>query len=206
MDKVYISFKKKSEVNNRNVTVGDVASVWCADKNILARVKSLIILKVPDGKKHRIVVSAIKAISIIDCNIKDIDINNIGDSEFIVSYTECVKNNKLVEILKVMLITIIMFCGGAFAIMAYGNDVDVNGIFETVNDWIDGPDNGLQILQIAYSIGLTVGIVIFYNHLGKRKQYKDPTPIEIQMRLYEDDINTAVIANSEREEQTDDVE
>lgn len=90
--------------------------------------------------------------------------------------------------------------------MAYGNDVDVNGIFETVNDWIDGPDNGLQILQIAYSIGLTVGIVIFYNHLGKRKQYKDPTPIEIQMRLYEDDINTAVIANSEREGQTDDVE
>lgn len=29
---------------------------------------------------------------------------------------------------------------------------------------------------------------------------KDPTPLDIQMRLYEDDINTTIINNSEREE------
>lgn len=35
---------------------------------------------------------------------------------------------------------------------------------------------------------------------------KDPTPLDIQMRLYEDDINTTIINNSEREEKADDVE
>ena len=206
MDKVYISFKKKSEVSERKVTVGDVASVWCLNKTVLAKVKSLVILKVPDVKKHRQVVSALKAISVIECNQKDVDVNNIGETEFIVSYQENTKRNTFVEMIKVFIIAVIMFCGGAFAIMAYGNDVDVNGIFETINEWMSGPKKGLFILQIGYSVGLTVGIIVFYNHFGKRKQYKDPTPIEIQMRLYEEDINTAVITNSEREEKTEDVD
>ena len=205
MDKVYISFKKNSQVTDRKVTVGDVASVWCADPKLLSVVKSLIILKIPETNKYREVVSALKVISIIGDNVKNADINNLGETEFIVSYQEKSEDSKIFEIIKVFIITVIMFCGGAFAIMAYGNDVDVNGIFETINEWMEGPNKGALILQIAYSVGLTLGIIVFYNHFSKKKQYKDPTPIEIQMRLYEDDISTAVISNSEREEQTDDV-
>lgn len=206
MNKVYISFKKKSEVAERKITVGDVASVWCMDKNTLAAVKNLCIIRVPEGKKHRFVISALKIISLMEQNIKDIEIENIGETELIVTYNAASSENPVTEFLKVAVIAVIMFCGGAFAIMAYGNDVDVNGIFEKMNEWTEGEKAGLYIQQAAYSVGLTSGIIVFYNHFGKKKQLKDPTPIEIQMRLYEDDVNTAIITNSERNGGTDDVD
>ena len=54
-------------------------------------------------------------------------------------------------------------------------------------------------VKISYSIGLAGGIIVFYNHLGRRRYKKDPTPLEVEMRLYEQDINTAIIKNSGQE-------
>ena len=96
MDKVYISFKKNSQVTDRKVTVGDVASVWCADPKLLSVVKSHIILKIPETKKYREVVSALKVISIIGDNVKNADINNLGETEFIVSYQEKSEDSKTI--------------------------------------------------------------------------------------------------------------
>lgn len=48
-------------------------------------------------------------------------------------------------------------------------------------------------------------IIIFYNHIGRRKYEKDPTPLEVEMRLYEDDANTAIINESAREAKEQDV-
>ena len=42
------------------------------------------------------------------------------------------------------------------------------------------------------------GIILFYNHIGKRRITKDPTPIEVEMRLYEKDVNETIIDNAAR--------
>jgi len=55
-------------------------------------------------------------------------------------------------------------------------------------------------LEISYSVGLIVGVTLFFNHFGKRKVTLDPTPIEVQMRLYEDQVDTTVIQNASRKE------
>lgn len=207
MDKVYLSFSKNSEVCNKQVKVGDVASVWCADNITLAKVKTLTVINVPETESRRYVVSAVKIISIIEKNIQNIDIVCMGEPEFIVSYKRNKEKKVFLDCLKVFLVSVIVFCGSAFAIMAYENDIDINGVFESMNNWVtDGMKNGVLIQQISYSVGLAAGILVFYNKFGKRKSIKDPTPLDIQMRLYEDDINTAIIRNSEREEHIDDVQ
>ena len=194
MDKVYLSFSKNSEVCNKQVKVGDVASVWCADNITLAKVKTLTVITVPETESRRYVVSAVKIISIIEKNIQNIDIVCMGEPEFIVSYKRNKEKKVFLDCLKVFLVSVIVFCGSAFAIMAYENDIDINGVFESMNNWVtDGMKNGVLIQQISYSVGLAAGILVFYNKFGKRKSIKDPTPLDIQMRLYEDDINTAII-------------
>ena len=55
-------------------------------------------------------------------------------------------------------------------------------------------------MEIGYSIGLGVGIVVFYNHIGKRKITKDPTPIEVALRNYEEDVDKALILALIRQE------
>ena len=55
-------------------------------------------------------------------------------------------------------------------------------------------------MEVSYSIGLAVGILVFYNHFGPKKLSKDPTPIEVEMRKYETEINQALIDGYNRQE------
>ena len=54
------------------------------------------------------------------------------------------------------------------------------------------------MIELTYSIGLSLGIIIFYNHFGKIKITKDPTPIEVEMKTYEDEINTVLVEVADR--------
>ena len=49
------------------------------------------------------------------------------------------------------------------------------------------------LLSIPYSIGLGMGIIIFFNHFSKFSLTDDPTPIEIEMTTYEKETNASVI-------------
>ena len=51
-----------------------------------------------------------------------------------------------------------------------------------------------------YSIGIGIGVVFFFNHFGRRKITQDPTPMEVQMRLYEDDVDSTVLEQERRKE------
>ena len=74
--------------------------------------------------------------------------------------------------------------------MSYNTDVAIDDLFATVYQLGMGtPPKGPTILHLAYTAGLAIGIVIFFNHAGKIKLTDDPTPFEVQMRLYERDVN-----------------
>ena len=54
--------------------------------------------------------------------------------------------------------------------------------------------NGMTEIEVCYSIGLAIGIIVFFNHVGKKKNNTpDPTPIQVEMRKYEKDIDTTFI-------------
>ena len=57
---------------------------------------------------------------------------------------------------------------------------------------------GVSILEISYSIGIGLGAVFFFNHFGRRKLTQDPTPMEVEMRTYEDSVDTTIIEQQER--------
>lgn len=51
---------------------------------------------------------------------------------------------------------------------------------------------------IAYSLGLFIGIIVFFNHGAKKKFSDDPTPLQVQMRQYEQEVNQTVITDASR--------
>ena len=92
-------------------------------------------------------------------------------------------------------------------IMAFNNDVGVTDVFAKFYQQITGTEsNGITELEICYSIGLAVGIIVFFNHVGHKKITHDPTPIQIEMRKYETDLDTAFINNAERRGHSVDVD
>lgn len=203
---VYISFNKNTEVHERKVKMSDIASVWCANGSMAAKIKAITVVNVPDVKSRRYVFTVMKMVELIKKECSDAEINNIGVPEFVISYKEEIKPNVFLQWLKVAAVSMIVFFGGAFAIMAYGNDIDINSVFGSVCEFVTGGDKWLVWMQAAYCVGLTGGIIVFYNHLGRRRYEKDPTPLEVEMRLYEDEVNTAVINDSVREGKAEDVD
>ena len=83
--------------------------------------------------------------------------------------------------------------------MTFNNDVDIPALFEQIYTQVTGqPTTGNTVLEISYSIGIGLGILFFFNHFGRMKLTNDPTPMQVQMRLYEDDINTTIIEDISR--------
>ena len=203
---LYIKGEQNVEVKNTDVTLGDLVSMECTQSNVLAKVKSLKLLKIPDEGKHRYVVSVLKIIECIHKEYPSLEIQNVGAADMIVTYEGTKQKNRVWEACQVTLVVITCFIGAAFAIMAFNNDSGVPEIFEQIYEQFMGKKAaGFNILELAYSIGLGLGIIIFFNHFGKKKFTVDPTPIEVEMSLYENDIQTTLIAQSSRRGQELDV-
>lgn len=196
---LYINFSKCSEVENEKVTIDDVAKVWCKDSAVLAGVKNTVISHMKGNTDEVKTFNVISVCKILEQNFPDININNMGATEFMVVYHYKKKENKVWQIIKMILICIIVFFGGAFAIMAYGNDIDIGNLFKSITKDVTGNEEDNIILEVAYSIGLSAGIIIFFNNFGKRKSIKDPTPIQVSMRSYEEELYKTIVENDTRE-------
>ena len=84
--------------------------------------------------------------------------------------------------LRLVFVALLCFAGGAFSIMAFHNDISITDLFRQLYELVMGEkSSGCTILEMSYSIGLMVGIILFYNHIGKRR-ITQPTPIEVSMR------------------------
>ena len=199
---VYIKADRNIEVDHPDICLGDVLQIECIQPNILAKIKSLRLLRfhsTDDKRQHREAVSILKVISCIHKEYPGIQIENYGENDFIVTYESGKTPGKAVHWMKAALVILIGFFGAAFSTMAFNNDVDVSKMFGQIYKQLTGTtSDGFTILEFTYSIGLAIGILTFFNHFGKKRFSVDPTPMEVEMRLYENDIQTTLIENISR--------
>lgn len=82
--------------------------------------------------------------------------------------------------------------------MAFNNDVGGTKLFGQIYELVMGKQSdGFTVLEVTYSIGLTFGILVFLIILVKTI-YSRSDSMEVQMRLYENDIQTALVENASR--------
>lgn len=206
---VYIKADRDVEVTKPDVTLGDVLTLECANQAVVSRLKTIKLLKfrhTDDKHQNRTAVSILKVIQCIHECYPNIEVQNMGETDFIVTYEEQQTAGGAVHYIKAVLVVIISFFGAAFSIMAFNNDVDVTKLFSQIYELLTGTQSdGFTILELTYCIGLIIGILTFFNHFGKKKFTVDPTPMEVEMRLYENDIQTTLIETYSRKEKEMDV-
>ena len=128
-----------------------------------------------------------------------IDISPIGETDFIITYRISSATGKIFRYVKILFVCLVSFFGAAFSIMTFNNDVDMGSLFSQFYTLVTGKSSsGFTILEISYSIGIGLGVLIFFNHFGHLKLSDDPTPMQVQMRTYEDDVNRTLIEQAAR--------
>ncbi|MCM1126330.1 MAG: stage V sporulation protein AA [Lachnospiraceae bacterium] len=203
---VYLKAEQNAEVMEPQVSVKDIASVYCADKNISAKVKAVRVHHFHEKEQKRQVVSILKVIELMEKECEGITVISVGENATLIELVNVSRHKGLVQTLKMVFVAAISFFGTGFTIMAFHNDISINKIFAKVYELVMGvPSDGYSVLEISYSLGLAVGIILFFNHIGGRRITKDPTPIEVEMRVYETDVNKALIETADREGKSIDV-
>ena len=131
-----------------------------------------------------------------------VDVQNLGAQDIIVTLENQKTAGGFLHWLKIIIVVLISFSGSAFSIMAFNNDVDVSRLFKQIYEWMTGQQSsGYTMLEICYSIGIALGILMtpfITLWIGKKRFSVDPTPMEVEMRLYENDIQTTLIENYSR--------
>ncbi|GKH33971.1 stage V sporulation protein AA [Muricomes sp. OA1] len=205
-DTVYLKGDRNVEVQKKDVTLGDIVAMECSNKEMIPKLKTLKILKIPDKKKQRMVISILKIIACIHEKYPGLEVQNMGEQDIIITYEEQKTPGMVWHVIKTVIVVLITFCGAAFSIMAFNNDVSTSKLFSQIYEFVTGDvSDGFTILEVSYSVGITVGILVFFNHFGKKRFTVDPTPMEVQMRLYENDIQTTLVEDASRREQELDV-
>lgn len=205
---LYLKIEQNCIVYKRTVRLEDIAKIECTDVGIRRQVKQMDVYRFAgDDKKEFIqVFSVLRIIQLIHEKYPEVEISNIGVSDFVIRY-EPNPEKKGVQYLKAAVLCVILFFGAAFTIMTFIKDVSADEVFEQFYMRLTGTaSTGITPLEVSFCIGLGVGIMVFYNHVGRKKITNDPTPIQVAMRTYEEDVDSAFIENSSRKGKSHDVD
>ncbi len=203
---IYIKAEQATIVKNKKVFLEDVVTMTGPDKKVLHELGGEVLFVVPDEQKQKYIFSIMKVIEFIQKKHPDYLIVNEGEIDFIVEYQPPQKKEKWKDVLKIIFVCLAVTIGSAFTIMTFNQDASVSEIFARLEKIIAGSETeGPGLLELGYCIGLPTGIIVFFNHFSHLKMSSDPTPLQVQLRIYEKDSNEAILKSASREGKTIDV-
>ncbi len=197
---VYVKAERNTQMQADDLFLKDIASLYCDDKTVLARVKAIRLHTFHEEGQKRFYISMAEVVKRIKETVSNVEVESIGEPDMIAERVYVEKKKGAVEALKILLVSLVCFFGASFTIMAFHNDIGIVDVFAKYYELVMGEaSDGFTVLEVSYSIGLSAGIIVFFNHIGARRLTKDPTPIEVEMSLYEEDVEKALIKTAGRE-------
>lgn len=209
---IYIKTDRNTCVHQSKVLLSDIAKIECERQDILRKIKNIVVhnfdMPLKDGSHHNTVsISVLRIVQLIHVVSPGSLVVNEGEADFVVEYQKQSPKDTWLDKVKTVFLCIIVFFGSAFSIIAFNNDVSIVKSFNQFHYQVMGSmPNGISVLEIGYSIGLAVGITVFFNHIGAKKITPDPTPLQVEMRKYENDLDMTFIENAGRKEHNIDVD
>ncbi|MCA1063251.1 stage V sporulation protein AA [Rossellomorea sp. AcN35-11] len=196
---LYIRLRHRVQVREESrVRLGQLAQV-IAPENILDELRNIPIHQVKASDKNIIVVDVMKVIKEICKNFGDLDIQTIGPTQSII---EVIYEKKKVSLPLFIGVWLLLFIGAALAIMNFHEDVSMREVHQRLYHFVTGNEDPHPLLfQVPYSLGLGLGMILFFNHVFRKRLNEEPSPLEVEMFNYQQDLDQYVIMNENKESQ-----
>lgn len=190
---IYIQLKNRVTVSKgKDVTLGDIAFL-IAEPELKASLEAIVLKRPKQSDGNLILIDLLMVIPLIHELLPDAVIEPIGEGRTIVQIEGPIEARKP-SIALFVLVWLLLFFGSALTIMNFHADVNMQEVQIRIVEMITGHrDEHPYVFQIAYSFGIGFGMVIFFNHLFKKKWNEEPTPLEVEMYLYQKNIDHYVI-------------
>ena len=195
---IYIQSKGKAIIAPKNIIqLKEIVDIY-AEQNLKQEIENLEYVIENLNMNNTYIVSLITIVNLIKNKFKDSTIMVIGDSEVVINFKDKhLQNHTKYVGLRVALISFILFIGAITAIINFHSDVNMREAHKTIYKVITGVESdNPYLLQIPYSIGIGVGMSVFFNHVFKKRINNEPSPLEVEMYLYQQNMDEYIKDNS----------
>ncbi len=194
---MYLRMRHKIKVKqNHTVTIGEIAQIIAREDN-MKLVNEKIIYNINMSDKNFVVIDVMTVINQIRILLPGIDIQAMGSNQTIVEIEYKKRNFSPIYFVGVWLL---LFIGAALAVMNFHEDVSMREVHQRIYFIITGNKAEKPLLlQIPYSIGLGLGMVLFFNHLFRKRINEEPSPLEVEMFNYQQDLDRYVMLKENKE-------
>ncbi|TFB23919.1 stage V sporulation protein AA [Filobacillus milosensis] len=192
---IYLRLKPKQVVKKgQKILLSDIAWISTNDDTVKKKLSTLYLHTVTKEDQTYKVFDLFTIIKRIHTLYPEYEIESVGGSQAIlVIYQPKPK----VYPLYVAFIWCLLFVGAAMAIMNFHFDVSMEEVQSTLHEMISDKNENRSVLwlQIPYSIGLGLGMLLFFNHFFKKRFNEEPSPLEVEMFNYDQDLHHYVSFN-----------
>lgn len=190
-EQLLIRMKQRRTVAVKQILrLKDVAQVLAPEQ--YEAVAELPVYQVPAGE-HLVVLDIFEVAEKITQRYPSLRIESIGNTDTIL---EVKRQSRRASRLALLFVWLLLFVGSGLAIINFHTDVSMPEVHRRIYYLITGRNTEHPLwIQIPYSFGIGLGMVLFFNHLFKHRFNEEPSPLEVEMNLYQESIDRYVIRN-----------
>ncbi|MER2058317.1 MAG: stage V sporulation protein AA [Niallia sp.] len=194
---IYIRMRHRiQKKSDERIFLKDLAQI-IATEQLLSSLKNLCLYHITEQDKNIIIIDSTQVIQEIKKQYKDLEIQLIGPAQTII---EVVFAKKKVTLPFFILVWLLLFIGSGLTIMNFHEDVSMQTVHQRIFKMITGKEiEKPLIFQIPYSIGLGLGMVIFFNHVFKKRLNEEPSPLEVEVFNYQQSLDQYMIMHENKE-------
>lgn len=186
---LYFSLEKTVYVSDRRVKLSEFCTVLGAN----ARALDSVVFNL-DG--DALAISALEVTRKLTELYPGYTVTSLGSEECGI-FLKHKKQSPLTKAAKAVLLCIVMFFGGAVAIMTFHEDVNMRGVHTSIYAFFNG---GVQaeslIVSIPYTLGISLGFITLFGFFTRRK--KRATVLDIDIHEHEKMLRDYLSAKSKQ--------
>jgi stage V sporulation protein AA len=174
-------------------------------KDCLARLTELSYTRAPRNGGQTKTISLLELLVFVTDKCGSATVQPIAANDILVQAEEVSRQERSQPLRTVLVVfaAVLFVFGGAMAIMNFHADVSMAAVHEQLYFLLTGERVARPLwMQIPYSLGVGLGILLFFNLLRKPGPQPEPSPLELEMYLYGRNMDQFRLAQQEQEEET----
>ncbi|ANE48018.1 stage V sporulation protein AA [Paenibacillus swuensis] len=193
---LYLRLRRRIRMlKGKPIRLGDIAQLL-VDPELEELICNIILCTPSDKEGNLVLIDMLLVVSKVKAIQPRMQIEYYGEPHVLV---ELYTKQKPPNLFLFALVWVLLFFGSALAIMNFHADVSMMEVHQRIAELVTGKRaEHPYLLQIPYSLGIGVGMIIFFNHLFKRKLNEEPNPLEVEMFSYQESIHQFVVTEEYR--------
>ncbi|MDK2564721.1 stage V sporulation protein AA [Romboutsia sedimentorum] len=180
MEDIYLIPKsiKPFKTNKPSIYLEDIYAIY--PKDCENKLKNICLRQYKEIVSNYDVIHLGEIIQSVSDKFPNLRLNFLKPDDIIIFFDDCKKDRT--KYIRVFIVSIVVLMGSIMGIMNFHADVNMaHSQFMMVDAITDNPKEYMPYFQLPYSIGIGIGVALFFNKFIPTYSKGEPSPLDLKM-------------------------